>query len=63
MAADEAHGKAVTFQALNKEEARKMLVDEGLLDYKIVWESTPRTRHAEVTIDENGETKVTYKKL
>ena len=45
MAADEAHGKAVTFQANSKEEARKMLVDEGLTDYKIVWESTPREIH------------------
>ena len=36
------HGdKAVTFQALNKEEARDLLKAEGLDDYRIVWESTP----------------------
>jgi hypothetical protein len=37
------HGdKAVTFQAIDKAEARKMLEDQGLDDYRIVWESSPR---------------------
>ena len=37
----EVGGKAVTFTAMNKEEARELLDTEGLGDYKIVWESTP----------------------
>lgn len=45
MAADEDNAKAVTFQAIDKDEAKKMLIDGGLDGYKIVWESTPMAEH------------------
>ena len=39
------HGdKAVTFQAIDKAEARKMLAEQGLDDYRIVWESIPKAQ-------------------
>ena len=63
MAANEETGKAVTFVALNKVEAKDLMEKEGLTGYKIVWESTPFTRHAEVTTDDNGDPQINYKKL
>ena len=63
MAANEETGKAVTFVALNKTEAKEMMEKEGLNGYKIVWESTPFTRHADVITDENGNPHIIYKKL
>lgn len=55
MARDESTGRAVTFQALNKDEAKGMLVSEGLDNYKIVWESTPKTQYKELVKNKQGE--------
>ncbi len=45
MATDKPNGKSVTFQAINKDEAKQMLLDGGLEGYKIVWESTPMAEY------------------
>ena len=43
------HGdKSVTFQAADKRAARRMLDENDMGDYRIVWMSTPKTIHKKV---------------